>query len=215
MSDSDQRRVANNWRRFVSPVRSGRATQPVVKIRRLVSFPRKALPAFLAITIALSFLTTLIPIADASLNANTMECCVGKAGHCDSGIEHKKIPPPKSEPTCGLHGAELDDGITLVAQSPQPKSHISLSQAAETDSSRTAAESTSIHKPCQMDCAACAGGSTRQQNRERGLAEQIQGGSVTLTAQPGYNEPSDQFSSSGNWSPSGIRGPPASSNHTT
>src|SRR3954452_11063472 len=56
-------------------------------------------------------------IANAALDKAEMPCCAGKAGHCDSGIAAKKVPPPKSEPMCGLHGAEMEnDGITIVAE---------------------------------------------------------------------------------------------------
>src|SRR5215212_10968572 len=97
-------------------------------------------------------------IVNASLNTpSTMPCCVGKtAGHCESGIAAKKVPPPKSEPMCGLKGAELeDDGITIVAE-PVVESQHSHSHSAETSSSQPAAESASLSSPCQMDCSACA-----------------------------------------------------------
>src|SRR6476660_3215973 len=90
-------------------------------------YKQKVARPFLAVTIALSFIATLIPVASASLTkSSTMACCVGKAGHCDSGIAAKKVPPPKSEPMCGLHGAEMeDDGITIVAEPvvESPHSH--------------------------------------------------------------------------------------------
>src|SRR5829696_3741324 len=79
-------------------------------------------------------------IGNASLNtASTMPCCVGKAaGHCDSGIAAKKLPPPPAEPMCGLdNAARDDDGITIVAEAESPHSH---SQTAETNSSYPGAE---------------------------------------------------------------------------
>src|SRR6185295_3719220 len=84
-------------------------------------------------------------IANAALNkADTMPCCVGKAGHCESGMAAKKVPPPKSEPMCGLHGAEMEsDGITIVAE-PVTESPHSHSQTAETNSSQPSAESHSL-----------------------------------------------------------------------
>src|SRR3954453_14612114 len=101
-------------------------------------------------------------IANAALDkANSMACCAGKAGHCDSGIAAKKIPPPKSEPMCGLHGSEMEpDGITIVAE-PVVKSPRSHSHAAETNSSYPRAESNSVGQPCHMDCSSCAASATR------------------------------------------------------
>src|SRR5215217_7008148 len=78
----------------------------------------------IAILVALSFLTTLVPIAGASAGkSNAMPCCVGKAaGHCDSGLVAKS-PQPK-EPMCGLHtDVGEDDGITIVAEPTHTESH--------------------------------------------------------------------------------------------
>src|SRR5215207_9390135 len=71
----------------------------------------------LCFLVALSFTAPLIPIVSASSGSNTMPCCAGKAGHCDSGIAPKQVLPPTSEPMCGLKEATMeDDGITIVAQ---------------------------------------------------------------------------------------------------
>jgi len=110
--------------------------------------------AILCFCVALSFFATLVPISSAS--NDTMPCCVGKVGHCDSGIAAKKVPPPPAEPMCGL------DNITIVAEP-------SVSQTAENTSH--AAESNSVSKPCQMECGSCAAASSRQQKRERGIVE--------------------------------------------
>src|SRR6185369_1583687 len=115
------------------------------RIRMFIErYKQKVARPFVAITIALSFIATLIPVASASLTkSRTMACCVGKAGHCDSGITAKKVRIPKSEPMCGLHGAEMeDDGLTIVAP-PVIKSQHSPSHTAETTSSQPAAESAS------------------------------------------------------------------------
>src|SRR6185503_7146130 len=99
----------------------------IARYKQIVPLRRKVARPFVAITIALSFIATLIPVASASLTKSSMmACCVGKtAGHCDSGIAAKKVPPPKSEPMCGLHGAEMeDDGITIVAQAVAEPSHV-------------------------------------------------------------------------------------------
>lgn len=131
----------------------------------------KAILCFLCLFVALSFFATLVPIAGASNDKSTMPCCADKAaGHCDSGITRKKVPPPKSEPMCGLDNSEPeDDGITVVAEPSHNESHHSLSQTAETTAH--AAESTSVSKPCQMECGACASASSRQQKRERAIAK--------------------------------------------
>src|ERR1700741_3056791 len=154
-------------------------TQIVPARRWIVSAGRQIVPArgrlnaFVAITIALSFIATLIPVASASLiKSSTMACCAGKVGgHCDSGIAAKKVPPPKSEPMCGLHGAEMEeDGITIVAQ-PVAESPHSHSRTAETNSSQPAAESASLSQPCHMDCASCATGAPRQQKHRRNTVQ--------------------------------------------
>src|SRR5687768_7772274 len=111
----------------------------------------------LCFLVALSFTAPLIPIVSASAGSNTMPCCKGKAGHCDSGIAPKQVLPPTSEPMCGLKEATMeDDGITIVAQPSQTESHQhSHSRTAETNGSQPAAESASLSEPCRMDCGAC------------------------------------------------------------
>lgn len=148
-------------------------------------------------------------IANASLDkASTMACCVGKTeGHCDSGITAKKVPPPKSEPMCGLHGAEMEaDGITIVAQpiAEAPPSHIG-----ESSSSQPAAESASLSSPCQMECGACATSATRQQKRERSIVQSKTSHAPSLTTASNYEDKSLLFSSSDNWPQINPRGPPA------
>jgi hypothetical protein len=150
-------------------------------------------------------------IANASLNTtSTMPCCVGKtAGHCESGIAAKKVPPPKSEPMCGLHGAEMDgDGITIVAEpiAEAPHSH---SQTAESNSSQPAAEAASLGQPCQMDCASCAASATRQQKRERSLVLSNTYHLTSPSTSSKYEDQSLLLSSSDNWPAINPRGPPA------
>ena len=153
-----------------------------------------------------------IRIVNASLNtASTMPCCAGKAGHCDSGIVAKKVPPPKSEPMCGLHGAEMEsDGITIVAEpvveSPHSHSH---GQTAETNSSYPGAESKSLGQPCHMDCTSCAAGATRQQKRERTLVQTIRQQPSSVTTQSRYEEQALLSSSAEYWEQASPRGPPA------
>ena len=143
--------------------------------------------------VALSFFATLLPIASAS--SDTMPCCVGKeAGHCDSGIFAKEVPPP-SEPMCGL------DNITVVA-APSHKEK-------EFETTSHAAESTSVSKPCQMECGACAASSTRQQKREKAIAQTGTRRALSTAAVSRLQNPSLAFTSNENWSRINPRGPPA------
>ena len=150
-----------------------------------------------------------VRIAEASLDKASMPCCAGKAGHCDSGIAPKKVPPPKSEPMCGLHGAEMEnDGITIVAE-PVVESPHSHSQSAETNSSYPGAESISLGQPCHMDCASCAASATRQQKRERTLVQAIRQQPSSVTIQSRYEEQTLLFSSNEKWEQASPRGPPS------
>src|ERR1700752_3887297 len=159
----------------------------IARYKRIVPLQRKVTRPFVALTIALSFIATLIPVASASLTkSTTMACCVGKAGHCDSGLTAKKVPPPKSEPMCGMHGAEMeDDGITIVAQPVAEPSHAesqhSHSHTAETNSSQPAPESASSSQPCHMNCASCATAATRQQKRDRNTVQPTTYQNASLT----------------------------------
>jgi hypothetical protein len=168
----------------------------------------------------LSFIATLVPVASASfIKSSTMACCAGKtAGHCDSGIAAKKVPPPKSEPMCGLHGAEMeDDGITIVAQPvAQPvaepshaESQHSHSHAAETNSSQPAAESASLSQPCHMNCASCATAATRQQKRDRNTLQPTTFQNASSTTLSFDEDQPLLFSSNANWEHVIPRGPPS------
>ena len=149
-------------------------------------------------------------IANASLNTtNTMPCCVGKAGHCESGIAAKKVPPPKSEPMCGREDATTeDDGITIVAE-PVAESPHSHSQTAESSSSQPAAESASLSNPCHMDCGACATVASRQQKRDRSILLSNTYETPSVTTSSKYEDKSLLFSSSDHWPQTIPRGPPA------
>ena len=188
----------------------------IARYKQIVALRRRAVRPFVAITIALSFIATLIPVASASLTkSSTMACCVGKtAGHCDSGIAAKKIPPPKSEPMCGLHGAEMeDDGITIVAQPVAEPSHAesqhSHSHTAETNSSQPAAESAALSQPCHMNCASCATAATRQQKRDRNTVQSTTYENASLTTRSFDEEQPLLISSNGNWEHVIPRGPPS------
>lgn len=150
-------------------------------------------------------------IANASLDkASTMACCVGKTeGHCESGIAAKKVPPPKSEPMCGLHGAEMEhDGITIVAE-PIPESSHSHSQTAETNSSHPGAESNALSQPCRMDCASCAASATRQQKREKSIVQPNRHQNSSAARASLYKEQALLFSSDENSEQASPRGPPS------
>jgi hypothetical protein len=189
----------------------------IASYKRIVPLRRKVTRPFVALAIVLSFVATLIPVASAALmKSDTMACCA--AGHCDSGIAAKKVPPPKSEPMCGLHGAEMeDDGITIVAQpvteSVAEPSHAesqhSHSHAAETNSSQPAAESASLSRACHKDCASCATAATRQQKRERNLFQTITLQNASLTTLSFDEDQPLLFSSNGNWEHVIPRGPPS------
>ncbi len=188
----------------------------IARYKQIVPLRRKVARPFVAITIALSFLAMLVPVASASLiKSSTMACCVGKAGHCDSGLAAKKVPPPKSEPMCGLHGAEMEsDGITIVAQPVAEPSHAesqhSHSHSAETNSSQPAAESASLGQPCHMDCASCAAAATRQQKRERNPVQTNSYQTASLTTLSFDEDRPLLFSSNNEWEHVTPRGPPLS-----
>jgi hypothetical protein len=147
-------------------------------------------------------------IANASLNkVDTMPCCAGKAGHCESGIAAKKVQPPK-EPMCGRDQAVRDDdAITIVAE-PVAESPHSHSHAAKSNSSQPSAESNSLSKPCRMDCASCAASAARQQ-RDRSIVQPNRQQSSSVTTPSFYEEQTLLFSSNENWKQACPRGPPS------
>jgi hypothetical protein len=147
-----------------------------------------------------------IRIANASLTKSTMPCCVGKAGHCDSGLVAKKPPQPK-EPMCGLHSEREDDGITIVAEPSQTESHHSHSRAAGTIS--RAAEPASLSTPCRMDCGACMASSNRQQQRDRDFVASTTSQNSSLTSLSTTENSSLLFSSNEDWEEASPRGPPS------
>ena len=158
----------------------------------------------LCLFVALSFVAPLVPIAGASAG-NTMPCCVGKAGHCDSGIAAKKPPQPK-EPMCGLHNESAEaDGNTIVAEPTHTESH----KATPSSSSAPGAESASLHQPCRMECGACTGSSSRQQNRERSVLQPVTEPHSSTFTHSKYDSRSLLFSSNENWKQTSPRGPPS------
>ncbi|HSE17032.1 MAG TPA: hypothetical protein VLB46_08260 [Pyrinomonadaceae bacterium] len=164
----------------------------------------------LCLFVALSFITPLLPLASATAGSDTMPCCAGKAGHCDSGILLKKVVPPTSEPMCGLKAATMeDDGITIVAEPAQVEFPHSHSQTAELSSSQPAVESASLSSPCHMDCGACATAASRQQKRDRSIVLSNTYETAPVTTSSKYEDESLQFSSSDNWPQTVPRGPPA------
>jgi hypothetical protein len=174
--------------------------------RHVVPSGRRVLTRLLAITLALSFLTVLVPIAASANNSSSMPCCAGKAGHCDSGLVAKKPPQPK-EPMCGLHSEREDDGITIVAEPSQIESHHSHSRTAGTTS--RAAESASLSRPCRMDCGACTASSNRQQQRDRDFVASATSQNSSLTTLSTFENSSLLFSSNEDWEEASPRGPPS------
>src|ERR1051326_5053977 len=165
----------------------------------------RAMLCLLCLFVALSFIAPLLPIANAS--SDTMPCCAGKAGHCDSGITPKRVPPPTSEPMCGLKGATMEsDGITIVAEPIHTKPQHSH---ANTSSSSPAADSASLSKPCHMDCGACATASSRQQKRERGVVQPSAERTASLMMLLQFESQTLFFSSNEDWKQTSPRRPPA------
>ena len=148
-------------------------------------------------------------IANASLDqVDTMPCCVGKAGHCESGIAAKKVPPPK-EPMCGRDQVvRNDNAITIVAE-PVVEAPHSHSHAAKSNSSQPSAESHSLGQPCHMDCASCAASAARQQKRDRSIVESNRQQSSFVTTASFYEAQALLFSSDENWRQACPRGPPS------
>src|ERR1043166_2645047 len=164
----------------------------------------RAMLCLLCLFVAVSFIAPILPIANAS--SDTMPCCAGKAGHCDSGIKPKRVPPPTSEPMCGLKGATMDsDGITIVAEPIHTKPQHSH---AKPSSSSPAADCASLSKPCHMDCGACATGSSRQQKRERGVVEPSAERIASPTSLWQFESQPISFSSNHDWKQTSPRGPP-------
>lgn len=186
----------------------------IARYKQIVPSGRKIASRFVALTIVLSFIAMLLPIAIASANkSSTMPCCVGKeAGHCDSGIPAPKVSLPETEPMCGLTtAASEDDGITIVAKPSHP--HHSQSQTAESglnaeqSSSESAAESITNSQPCNTDCCACVSGLARNM-RDRGPAQMDLRHSLTARNLSRFEESPRLFSSNGNWEKTSPRGPP-------
>lgn len=174
----------------------------------IVPLGRELANRFVAITIALSFIVTLLPIASAwANNSNRMPCCVGKtAGHCEPGIAAKKVSEPDPEPMCGLDNAQTaDDEITIVAEPSHTDSH----HASEASPSQPAVEPLSISQPCQMECGACAGTSSRQQKRERAIVQATSHQTSPPTLPSRFEILPFSFSSNEDWEQTSPRGPPA------
>jgi hypothetical protein len=167
----------------------------------------RAALCLLCFFVALSFIAPLLPIANAS--SDTMACCAGKA-HCESGIAPKRVPPPTSEPMCGLKAATMEnDGITIVAEPIHTPPQHSRSHNAGTSSSSPAADSASLSRPCHMDCGACARASSRQQKRERGVLPPSAERTASLTSLLHFENQTVSFSSNEDWRQTSPRGPPA------
>lgn len=187
----------------------------IARYKQLVPPGRIIASRLVALTITLSFLATLVPVAIASVSkSSTMPCCVGKdAGHCESGIPAQKTPPAETEPMCGLDTATAeDDGITIVAEPSSKESHHSYKAEsglsnAESTSSERAAESASLSQPCHTDCCACVSGLARNL-RERGTSHTNFRQSSTSKNLSRFEVSPLLFSSNDNWEQTSPRGPP-------
>lgn len=187
----------------------------IARYKRFVPRGRRIANRLVALTIMLSFIAMLVPIAIASANkSNTMPCCVGKeAGHCESEIPAPKISVPETEPMCGLStAAPEDDGITIVAESTHSRhsqgqtAESGLSNA-ETSSSERAAESHSLGQTCHTDCCACVSGLARNM-RERGAAQTNLRHSTPSKSLSRFEDHLLLFLSNENWEQTSPRGPP-------
>lgn len=177
------------------------------RYKQFVPTGRTIASRLIAITIGMSFLAMLFPIATASAT-NTMACCIGKtSGHCELEIAAEKDPEPEPEPMCGLSNLHAaDDEITIVAKPAKHESH----HSAETSSSNPAAETASVGNPCEMDCCACAVASSRRQRRDDSAAEFIARLLSPSTTASQFESVSLSFSSGEYWDQTSPRGPPAS-----
>lgn len=188
----------------------------IARYKHLVPSGRVIANRLVALTVTLSFIATLVPVAIASASkSSTMPCCVGKeAGHCESEIPAQKISLPEPEPMCGLDNAAAeDDGITIVAESPRNESHHSHSQNAEVglsnaeSSSSSAAESVTLSQPCHTDCCACVSGLARNLRERATPHANFRQGSTSRNLS--RFEVSAPFSfSNGTWEQTIPRGPP-------
>ena len=171
------------------------------KIHKLLS---KGSLCCLCLLVALSFVAAFLPLAASANNSNSMPCCAGKSGHCDSGIIAKKAQRPQ-EPMCGLRREVENDGITIVAEPSQNQPHHA------SQSSSTGSEFASLRRACRMECGVCTAGSSRQQSRERALSQVDSRDLSTFATHSHRQYQPPFFSSSDEWSRIIPRGPPVSS----
>lgn len=189
----------------------------IARYKHIVPTGRVIASRLVALTIILSFIATLAPIAIASASkSSTMPCCVGKdAGHCESEIPAQKVSLPEPEPMCGLANAEAEnDANTIVAEPSHQESHHSPGQTAEsglsnaeTSSSENAAQSAALSQQCHIDCCACVSGLTRNQ-RERGTANTNLRPSSPSKKLSYFEASPLLFLSATDWEQTSPRGPP-------
>ena len=143
-----------------------------------------------AACLALSLFASLVPLR-ASADAGAMACCVGKAGHCNSGLVAKQRakPKPQPEPLCGLKPIAGDDGeaiakntettsadevttetvgdgIIVLATSSEVANQRPHESQEATEASQPEASASlhaaSLTQPCPADCRAGTTGVVRQ-----------------------------------------------------
>ena len=150
--------------------------------------------------VALSFFSTLVPIAGASHEG--MPCCVGSV----SGplrFRHTSGNYPSTTAGTDVWSRQRHYRRRTFSQ----RIHDSLSRTAETTSH--AAESNSLSKPCQMECGTCAASSTRQQRRERGVLQPATYQNPSVTVHSRFQSQPLSFSSNEDWEQTSPRGLPA------
>jgi hypothetical protein len=177
----------------------------VARYKPIVPIARAIASRLVALVVAMSFVTILVPIAGASKDdAGVMACCIGmEAGHCDSGISAHKPPPPPPEPMCGLTSTSLDE-INPNGEPPAGKN-----EQADAESG-IVSKSPSVRKPCPMSCGACTTTASRLQKRQKDF---IQAGTSRISrpeAALRFENLSPVFSSSERWTSISLRGPPLS-----
>lgn len=200
----------------------------VARYKHIVSKGREVASRLIAILVAVSFVAIWAPIAGAS--PSVMACCVGKeSGHCDSGLNAHKSPPPEPEPMCGLTSTSLDS-ITIVAElsthshnssrnaetqaDAESKAGAESHPAAESEAdakSRVSAQSPSLGQPCQMDCGACTASTSRLQKRQKDIIQARTFKSPAPGTIPRFENLSGLFYSNQSWIHINPRGPPATS----
>lgn len=215
-------------------------TRPKRNNSGAASFAKVVARVVVAVCLALSLFASLVPLR-ASADAGAMACCVGKAGHCNSGLAAKQRakPRPEPEPLCGLKpvaGADGEaiakntettyadevttetagDGIIVLATSSEVTNQRTPESQEATEASQPEAtpslHAASLTKPCPADCSAGTTGVVRQP-RPREIALLAHGSRGSLPGQVNRQprSPDIDHATSATLKCSRPRGPPRSS----